>query len=224
MIALEFFKLFWKPIAVALAVAGLVGGAYYWRHQAYLEGYKEAEIKYLECKHNFEVESKKWQDEVDKQKKEVELAKSEKKTIVKRNFDMFKESNKKISSIKRETDNEIKSNIVPTDIVSVPLAFVGVYNHAIEGSRVTQDNSGEAAVPDYSFRTKAATVTFDATYFAEVIKGNVDTYNALATRCNALIDVVEKLEIHDGNYIEGSDGPPEQDRGNTVGGLAPANL
>ena len=137
---------------------------------------------------------------------------------------MFKESKKKVSTIKKETDNEIKATIAADAVVTVPSAFVRVYNHAIEGSRVAQSNSGDVQVPDYSIGTKAATVTFDATYFAEVLKGNVDEYNALATRCNALIDVVEELEAHNGNYAEGSYGPPEQDRGNTVGGLAPTNL
>lgn len=215
---------FWKPIALALAVAGLVGGVYYWRHQAYLEGYKAAEVKYLECKHNFEQESRKWQAEVERQKKELEQAKTEKKEIVKRNFDMFKESNKKTTNNRKETTNEIKATIAVDDVVTVPRAFISVYNHAIEGSRVTQGDSGEAQVPDYSIGTKAAPVTFNATYFTETVKGNIDEYNSLATRCNALIDIVEKLEIHDGTYTEGSDGPIEQDRGNATGGSSPADL
>lgn len=224
MIALELLRTFWKPFAVALVVAGLVGGVYYWRHQAYLEGYREAEAKYLECQHNFEIESKKWHAEVEKQKKELEAAKTEKKEIVRRNFDMFKESKKKVTEIKKETTNEIKATIASDDVVTVPRAFVVVYNHAVEGSRVAEGNSGEVQVPDYSIGTKATPVTFDATYFAQTVKGNIDTYNELAARCNALIDIVEKLEIHDGTNIERPDGPPEQDRGNTVGGLAPANL
>lgn len=215
---------FWKPLAVALVVAGLVGGVYYWRHQAYLEGYRAAEVKYLECQHNFQQESRKWQEQVDKQKKELEEAKAAKQEIVKRNFDMFQESKKKVTTIKKETTNEIKATIAADATVSVPLAFVRVYNHAVEGSRPAQGNGGEVQVPDYSIGTKAASVTFDATYFAEVVTGNVNEYNALASRCNALIDVVEMLEAHDGAYTEGSDGPPEQDRGNTVGGLAPTDL
>ena len=215
---------FWKPLVLAAAVASLVGGVWYWRHQAYLEGYKEAETKYIQCQHDFQQEVKKWEAQVEAQKKELAEAKAAKTEIVKRNFDMFKESKKKVSTIKKETDNEIKATIAADDVVTVPSAFVRVYNHAVEGSRVAQSNGGDVQVPDYSIGTKAATVTFDATYFAEVLKGNVDEYNALATRCNALIDVVEELEAHNGNYAEGSYGPPEQDRGNTVGGLAPTNL
>jgi hypothetical protein len=215
---------FWKPLAFGIVILSILGGLRYYGYTEYKRGYKEMQVKYQVCQDNFAVESKKWQEEVRKQKESLKAFEEKKTQTIERNWDVFKETKKKVVLNKKETDNEIKATIRPSDVVLTPLAFVSVYNHAVEGSRASLSNKGEAKVSGNSGGVESKGVSFDATYFTQVVKGNVDEYNLLANRCNTLIDIVEELEKDYGDNIAGPNVPPRTDGGNLPSGtVGPAS-
>jgi hypothetical protein len=191
-----------KPVMYAAAAAAVVGSVWFYGHTQYQKGYAEMEGKYNQCQQEFRTEADKWNTQIEKQKRELKEFELKKEGTVKRNWDVFKTSAKKAKVNKEKTDAAIVTTIVPTATVRVPMGFVWVYNDAVEGSRVATRASQGAEVPDYSLRPKEETVTFNATYFTRVVKGNVDQYNELAARCSTLIDIVEELEKDYGDYIE----------------------
>ena len=184
-------------IYAALAIA-VVSGFAWWRHSLVQQGYDEAENLYkpkLEaCQNSFANEVSKWKAQVETQQRELAAFKAQKDATVNRQFEMFKEGKKKQETNKKVTDNEIKATIHPTDVVTLPLAVVRVYNHAVSSSGVAEGNETEGLFTKDSTGIVSKVVTFDAPTFTEVIKGNVDKYNELAGRCDRLVDIVVELE------------------------------
>jgi hypothetical protein len=163
----------WKPIAL---------------------GYKEMQVNYIACRDSFAVEVSRWKTEVTKQQVELEELNKKKQEVVTKTVTVYKDVAKKVETIKKETTNEIKASIRPTDIVTVPTGFIGVYNSAIEGSRVATSNQGKQEVPINPPGVVGKTIVFDATSFTEVMRGNVEVYNEVAARYSALIDLVKGIE------------------------------
>lgn len=193
---LPLLKQFWMPLALICAVLVALLGVRYWGFTEYKRGRAEVKVQLEQCQENFTLESKKWYSEVEKQKKELEELASKKNEVITNTKIIYKEVVKKLDENKKDTSNEIKANIRPNDIVVVPNAFIGVYNHAVEGSRIatSQGDSPREEVSRYSSGVIGTSAIFDAITFTEVIKGNVDKYNELANRCSKLQDIVEKME------------------------------
>lgn len=213
-----------KPVyvfaAIGIAIVAFFGYGKYQYHQ----GYKEMEVKYKLCQQEFKTEAEKWHAQVERQKKELKEFELKKEDTVKRNWDVFKTTSKKVKVNKEKTDAAITTSIVPTATVRVPMGFVWVYNSAVEGSRIATGDKSGSEVPDYSLRPKDETVTFNATYFTEVVKGNVDQYNELATRCGKLIDIVDELEKDYGNYTTGSLQPTGDSGGDLLARAVEADI
>lgn len=193
---LPLLKEFWMPLALICAVLVAFLGVRYWGFTEYKRGKAEVRVQLEVCQENFTLEVEKWNRMVEKQKRELEeLAKKKNEVIIETKI-IYKETTKKLAENKKETSDEIKANIRPNDIVVVPNAFIGVYNHAVEGSRIatgSTDSTGKE-VSRYSSGTIGTSSIFDAITFTEVVKGNVDKYNDLANRCSKLQDIVEKME------------------------------
>jgi hypothetical protein len=208
-------------IAIALGIGVAIWG---YGHTQYRKGYQEMEVKYLQCQKDFKQEVDKWNAQVEKQKQDLKEFELKKKDTVKRNWDVFKDTKVKVKVNKEKTDAAITTSIVPSAVVRVPMGFVWVYNDAVEGSRIATGQQGSSSVPDYSLRPKDETVTFDASYFTKVMKGNVDQYNELAARCTKLIDVVTELETNYGDYIKGSVQPTGNAGGDILAGAVEAQI
>ena len=193
---LPLLKQFWMPLALICAVLVAMLGVRYWGYTEYKRGKAEVRVQLEVCQENFTLESKKWFLEVEKQKKDLEELATKKNEVVTQTKVVYKEVVKKLDENKKDTSNEIKANIRPNDIVVVPNAFIGVYNHAVEGSRIAtgQGDSTGKEVSRYSSGVIGTSAIFDAITFTEVVKGNVDKYNELANRCSKLQDIVEKME------------------------------
>ncbi len=193
---LPLLKQFWMPLALICAVLVAFLGVRYWGFTEYKRGKAEVRVQLEVCQENFTLEVEKWNRMVEKQKRELEeLAKKKNEVIIETKI-IYKETTKKLAENKKETSDEIKANIRPNDIVVVPNAFIGVYNHAVEGSRIATGN-GDSQGKEFSRYSQGIIGTsaiFDAVTFTEVVKGNVDTYNELANRCSKLQDIVEKME------------------------------
>jgi hypothetical protein len=207
-----------KPVLIGVACVAVLGSVWGYGHVQYKRGYAEMEVKYKQCQLDFKTETDKWNAQVEKQKKDLADLELKKKSTVKRNYDMFKQSSKNLKANKEKTDAAITTSIVPSAVVRVPMGFVWVYNDAVEGSRIATGNQGSSTVPDYSLRAKSETVTFDAPYFTKVMKENVDQYNELAARCTKLIDVVTELETNYESYLR--EGKEHQTSNVVAGGVS----
>jgi hypothetical protein len=213
-----------KPVLIGLGVVMFAGSIWGYGRVQYNKGYAEMELKYKQCQLEFKTEADKWNAQVEKQKNDLADLELKKKSTVKRNYDMFKQSSKGVKANKEKTDAAITTSIVPSATVRVPMGFVWVYNDAVEGSRIATGQQGGSSVPDYSLRAKGETVTFDAPYFTKVMKENVDQYNELAARCTKLIDVVVELEANYGDYLKGSVQPTGDAGGDILAGTVEAEL
>jgi len=193
---LPLLKQIWMPLALICAVLVAALGVRYWGYTEYKRGRAEVKVELKACQENFTSEVEKWNGIVEKQQKDLEVLASKKNEVITNTKIVYKEVVKKLDENKKDTSNEIKANIRPNDIVVVPNAFIGVYNHAVEGSRIatgTGDSQGKE-FSRYSQGTIGTSSIFDAITFTEVVKGNVDKYNELANRCSKLQDIVEKME------------------------------
>ena len=191
---LVLLKQYWKPIAIACVVLSIWGSIEFWGHEKYKDGYNEAIAKYNACEVAFKEEKEKWDAEVESQKKLFEEYKAQKEQVVERNWDVFKDTKKKVTGNKEKTDAKLKQSFKKDDTINVPGAFVVLYNSAVEGSYIATGNEAKVPISEYPSGIETESVTFGTAYFAEVIKGNVDKYNTLAQRCDKLVDIVVDLE------------------------------
>lgn len=187
---------FWKPIAFGILILSILGGLRYYGYTEYKRGYAEMNVKYVACQESFKTEHSRWQAMVDKQQNDLDVLSKKKQEVITETVTIYKDVIKRVEVQKKETTNAIQANIRPTDIVTVPNGFVGVYNSAVEGSRIAsgEPNKGSKEVPPNSSGIVGKTTLFDATYFTEVMKGNIDIYNEVAARCTMLIDLVKNIE------------------------------
>ena len=190
-VLLVFVKTFWKPLAIIVVLLSILGGLRYYGYTEYKRGYKEMQVNYLSCKESFTTEVTKWRSEVTKQQQELEDLNAKKQQVITKTVTIYKDVAKKVEVQKKETTNEIKASIRPTDIVTVPLGFIGVYNSTIEGSRIATGNEGKPEASASTPGVVGKTAVFDALTFTEIMRGNVDVYNEVAARYSALIDLVK---------------------------------
>ena len=196
LLVLNFIKRFWPFLVALVAVFSVLGALHSYGNNKYKEGFAKADAGRLVCEQSFKIEQASWVAAVQKQQKELEALEKKKQEVITKYVTVYKDKIKEIYINKKETTDEIKATITPNDVVIVPSAFVSVYNHAIEGSRLAT-STGDSPRPEdarYSSGTIGQTTIFDATAFTEVVKGNVDTYNELAARYSKLVDLVKEIE------------------------------
>jgi hypothetical protein len=162
----------------------------------YKAGFADADKGRIACETSFKIEQASWVATVQKQALELEALNKKKQEVITKTVTVYKTITKEVESNKKETTDEIKATIKPTDVVIVPTAFVSVYNRAIEGSRIATGQADSTRTEDArsSSGTIGQTTIFDATTFAEVVKGNVDTYNEIAARLDRLQEFVKEIE------------------------------
>lgn len=193
-VALTLLKANWKPILIGVVI---LGGIVYHVGAVKLaerRGYNQATAEWEVKEQGWKKEVARWEAQVKQLNEEVEASKKAKKEVVQRNFDMFKESKKKNEVKKKEVTSAVKESIKPTDVVTVPLVFVELYNDAVAGTGSPDGSGREARPPADSTRAAGQIATFDAVAFTQVMLSNVLQYNELAVRCDALIDIVNELE------------------------------
>lgn len=216
----------WIKLGLVIAIIAVIGGAWaryeYVVHEwhSYQQKYKDEQRSHEEDRKNWEQQVAKWNSEKSQLETALASMKQEKQSAVHREFEMFQVSQKKVIENQKRTDNEIKAASKPDDMVTVPDWFVSVYNDAVEGSGITGEGSRDSKVAS---KGRPFTVdqidTFDATTFAQVLKGNVDKYNQLAIRCDALIDTVKAQEAVDEKFNSGgNEGGTSQAGGNVPAG------
>lgn len=195
-LVLSLLKRFWPFLVVLVGVFAILGALHSYGSNKYKEGFAKADALRLVCETSFKIEQSKWVETVQKQQKELEALDKKKQEVITKYVTIYKDKIKEIYINKKETNDEIKASITPNDVVIVPSAFVSVYNHAVEGSRLATGTADSPRPEDarYSSGVIGKTTLFDATAFTEVVKGNVDTYNELAVRYNRLVDLVQEIE------------------------------
>lgn len=205
---------YWQPIALVVLGAAAIGYYNYKLHQAYNEGEKAGlavaatwETKYKDCLSKYAADVQEWEARVQRVHDENVKEIDRRNKIIE--FLNVKYSEKELELLQKQTGtrNEIKATIKVTDVVTAPANFHRLYNDAVyrSGSMPTFVGSGNPeGVQASSAELIGKSVTFDAVAFSEVVIGNVDKYNELALRCNALIDIVK--EIQDGATVRGVEG------------------
>mgnify|MGYP000886380151 FL=1 len=195
LILIEVFRKFWPFLLALVGVAAVLGMLWSYGNNKYKAGYAAGDAGRIACEKSFKIEQANWVAEVQKQQKELAELAAKKQEVITKQVVVYRDRIKEVEVIKKETTDEIKASIKPTDVVIVPSAFVSVYNNAIEGSRVAtgSTNSPRTENARYSSGTIGQTTIFDATAFTEVVKGNVDAYNELAARYSKLVDLVEEI-------------------------------
>lgn len=220
-------KQFKTPILITVGVLSVWGALAYWGHTKYEEGFRVGHLEAVAAKKElkertavFEAKVIEWNAMVQKQQKELDDAIAKKEEVTKRNLeDLFKQQ-KKNTTKRISREKEIKANIKLTDTVTVPSEFERVYNDAVKGSALTDGDKGNIQVPENRPSLIGETKTFEALAFTQVVVGNVEAYNELATQCGKLIDTVTELEATYGANIEGSEGQASTDGGDVPDGVA----
>ena len=187
---------FWPFLVALVAVFSVLGALHSYGSNKYKAGFATADAGRIACETSFKIEQASWVAQVQKQAMELEALDKKKQEVITKYVTIYKDKIKEIYINKKETTDEIKATIAPNDVVIVPSAFVSVYNHAVEGSRLATGTADSPRTEDarYSSGVIGKTTLFDATAFTEVVKGNVDTYNELAVRYNRLVDLVQEIE------------------------------
>ena len=195
LILIEVVKRFWPFLVALVGVLAVLGMLWSYGNNKYKAGYAAADEGRIACEQSFKIEQASWVEEVQKQQRDLEALKQKKQEVITKQVVVYRDRIKEVEVIKKETTDEIKANIKPTDVVIVPSAFVSVYNNAIEGSRIATGNTDKGRTEDarHSSGTIGQTTIFDAATFTEVVKGNVDAYNELAARYSKLVDLVEEI-------------------------------
>lgn len=195
LILIELVRKFWPFLVALVGVAVVLGMLWSYGNNKYKAGYAEADLGRIKCEQAFKIEQASWVEEVQKQQRDLEALKQKKQEVITKQVVVYRDRIKEVEVIKKETTDEIKANIKPTDVVIVPSAFVSVYNNAIEGSRIATGNTDKGRPEDarHSSGVIGQTTIFDAATFTEVVKGNVDAYNELAARYSKLVDLVEEI-------------------------------
>jgi hypothetical protein len=194
LLLVNLFKQFWPFLLALLAVASVLGMLYSYGSNKYKAGFAAGDKGRIACEQSFAIEQASWVAQVQKQEKEYQELEKKKQEVITKYVTIYKEKLKEVAVNKKETTDEIKATIRPNDTVIVPTAFVSVYNHAVEGSRIATGDSNKKEVPNSSSGVIGKSAIFDATYFTEVVKGNVDAYNELAVRYTKLIEIVKEIE------------------------------
>ena len=114
-----------------------------------------------------------------------------KDAIIKKNKEAYDAKVKRLNKEINARPATIQSAFKPSDVVTAPSNFRLLYNGAV-GS-YSSDNKTES-IGTNPFVLTGEVDTFGATPFAEVMVKNVDKYNALALKCDALIDIVKEEE------------------------------
>ena len=223
-----FLSLLWSlrtPIAIGLAILSLVLALWGYGHRRYNEGIEVGHKEVVKIQQILDTERMLWKREeavwkkqVEEQKVELAAAKRLKEEIVKKNLDEFFKQKKANETNRSKREDEIKASIKPTDTITVPSVFERVYNDATKGSSITVGNQGNLQVSQNRSSLIGETKTFDATSFTQVIVGNIEEYNRLASQCSKLIDVVTELEASYGTYNEGIKGASNPNGGDILTG------
>jgi hypothetical protein len=187
---------FWPFLVALVGVASVLGMLYSYGNGKYKAGFADADKGRIACETSYKIEHASWVATVQRQALELDALAKRKQEVIVKTVTKYKEVIKEVEVNKKETSDEIKVTIKPNDVVIVPSAFVSVYNRAIEGSRIATGQADSTRTEDArsSSGTIGQTTIFDATTFAEVVKGNVDTYNEIAARLDRLQELVKEIE------------------------------
>lgn len=193
-LALAFIKNY-KTIIIYGTVALMVGGGLIWVHH---DGYEKGIAKVNEVKkelaqekaiHAHDVAAYKDAQDAVKDFNDKKVARLD--AIIDRNNKDYNVKLKRMADQAAKRQASTPAAFHPTDTVVAPVNFRLLYNSAVSGYTGFK---GPEATQEDRFQLTDKVDTFGASPFTEVLTRNVDKYNALALKCDKLIDIVNEQE------------------------------
>jgi hypothetical protein len=221
-------KYLWEIIAAVCLVSAI--GLVYWKAQSWCNAAcREQRILVQECdivlkktnellakeraerakdKQYYMEQQALWQRQVDDQLAEIENVKAANQAIVEKHRKPFSDIFKRNTQNEQKAQVRINSNIKPSDVVTAPLALMREYNEAVARAPAAKGSGGgEGRLSSNPTGAEDQVATFSALAVTETLVENVNRYNQLALKCDALVDIVVDLEARYGNNSGGTDGP-----------------
>ena len=148
-----------------------------------------------------------WNKQVTNREREVEQLRSSQRQAAVLATNELKKQVAKLQSEKAELDRKVSQVISSTDIVTAPAGVRLFHDTAVSQGATPEER--DAILARNSGRITGETETFKADAYASVLIQNIQEYNKLMAKYNALLDLMLRWkELADGINNKGANSPP----------------
>lgn len=208
LIFLNLIKGWILPLALLAVAGGMVWG---YGYKKYREGFSEGEKEGLEiarvaneskqaaieerraCLAAQEVLKEDVKREQEKLRKNTNKLIKDKEKAVQDTQESFRGRVKRLLDDRNEMAKKLNSELKPDDTVTAPPAVRMLHDRAISDYGHSSGEGENKATGD-SGGTAGKVETFEASAVAKVLTENIQQYNELAARCDALVDLVTQIK------------------------------